>query len=255
MSSSTKALARAVYARRQIVMLDDSFSGLDTVTEDHVFNRLCGENGIFGELNTTVLLVSSSGKTPHRRPASPRPSLLCSNLFSLTAKRLPYADHIICLGEKGRVVAQGSFADLNNAGGYVAAFSLPKADWDYDPSRDGGDDHDILADSDHLTSTSPAPPTLTSASIPSKEDLTAAYKTSGDTVVPRHMDQGSGSASFTGSNDTTHDHDHEKESTSNRQTGDLQIYLYYVRSVGWWTSLVFIAAITGFVFCISFPSK
>jgi len=50
-------------------MLDDVFSGLDTSTENHVFHRLCGEKGIFRELNTTVLLVSSSGKPHCRRPS------------------------------------------------------------------------------------------------------------------------------------------------------------------------------------------
>jgi hypothetical protein len=45
-------------------MLDDTLSGLDTSTEEQVFHRLCGEKGIFRELNTTVLLVSSSGKCP-----------------------------------------------------------------------------------------------------------------------------------------------------------------------------------------------
>ena len=152
-------------------------------------------------------------------------------------KRVPYADHIICLGDKGKVVEQGSFADLRNAGGYVASFSLPAADWSYDPNSDGGDDDDVVVvDSDQ-----------------NSEDVIVAQKNGGDMIVARQKDQGSGSSSFTGSNDTTHDQD--TESKSNRQTGDLQIYLYYVRAVGWWPSLVFIAAITGFVFCISFPSE
>ena len=42
---------------------------------------------------------------------------------------------------------------------------------------------------------------------------------------------------------------------ASRQTGDVQIYLYYVRSVGWWASLLFVVAIIGFVFSMSFPSK
>ena len=36
--------------------------------------------------------------------------------------------------------------------------------------------------------------------------------------------------------------------------GDLSIYLYYIRTIGWFPTVVFVVAMTGFVFCISFPS-
>jgi hypothetical protein len=39
-----------------------------------------------------------------------------------------------------------------------------------------------------------------------------------------------------------------------RQSGDLSIYLYYIRSIGWLPTGIFLVAISGFVFCISFPS-
>lgn len=39
-----------------------------------------------------------------------------------------------------------------------------------------------------------------------------------------------------------------------RQSGDLSIYLYYIRSIGWLPTVIFLVAISGFVFCISFPS-
>lgn len=45
------------------------------------------------------------------------------------------------------------------------------------------------------------------------------------------------------------------EAEANRRTGDVSIYLYYIRSIGWPTTLVFIFCITAFVFCTSFPSK
>lgn len=57
-----QALARAVYARREIVILDDVLSGLDTSTERHVFHTLLGENGILRQMQSTVLLISSSGQ-------------------------------------------------------------------------------------------------------------------------------------------------------------------------------------------------
>ena len=41
---------------------------------------------------------------------------------------------------------------------------------------------------------------------------------------------------------------------ASRQTGDVAIYLYYIQSVGWIPTLIFVGAITAFTFCISFPS-
>jgi ATP-binding cassette subfamily C (CFTR/MRP) protein 1 len=40
-----------------------------------------------------------------------------------------------------------------------------------------------------------------------------------------------------------------------RRIGDLSVYLYYINAVGWLPSLVFVFAISSFVFCISFPGK
>lgn len=47
----------------------------------------------------------------------------------------------------------------------------------------------------------------------------------------------------------------EIEAKASRQTGDMKIYLYYARSVGWLPFLIFVVAIGAFVFCYSFPSK
>ena len=103
--SQRVALARAAYARHDICMLDDVLSGLDTDTEHHVFHNLLGKDGLFRRLATTVVVASSSNK------------------------RLPYADHIIVLNDKGRIAEQGSFAQLNANGGFVADLNLPPADW------------------------------------------------------------------------------------------------------------------------------
>ncbi|KAK3371045.1 P-loop containing nucleoside triphosphate hydrolase protein [Lasiosphaeria ovina] len=175
------ALARAVYARRELVLLDDALSGLDMATENHVFHSLLGDKGLLRELGATVVLASSS------------------------AARLPYADHVVVLSPSGTIAAQGSFAALNDAGGYVSSFALPRADWTGEP-----DDK----------------------SLGSKPDG-AAKSSSSESAAPR---------------------DDESEPDTSRQTGDVQIYMYYVRSVGWWASLVFVVAIVGFVFCQSFPN-
>lgn len=46
--------------------------------------------------------------------------------------------------------------------------------------------------------------------------------------------------------------DLEDELQGNRS--DITIYLYYIRAIGWPSTLVFLTAISGFAFCVSFPS-
>lgn len=45
------------------------------------------------------------------------------------------------------------------------------------------------------------------------------------------------------------------DAEASRATGDSAIYLYYVNSVGWWPTMIFVVAITCFVVCMSFPSE
>ena len=47
--------------------------------------------------------------------------------------------------------------------------------------------------------------------------------------------------------------DLEKDGT--RRTGDVSIYLYYIRAIGWIPTIIFLVCIIGYVFGISFPSK
>ncbi len=102
------ALARAAYAGRDLCLLDDVFSGLDLDTENRVFHSLLGLDGLFRRQSATVVLASSS------------------------ARRLPFADHIVVLDEKGNVLEQGSFKELNASGGYISNFDLPAPDWGFE---------------------------------------------------------------------------------------------------------------------------
>ncbi|KAH0137479.1 putative ABC transporter, partial [Aureobasidium melanogenum] len=54
------ALAWAVYARRNIMLLDDVLSALDINTEKAIIHRLLGSKGLLRKFDTTVLLVSHS---------------------------------------------------------------------------------------------------------------------------------------------------------------------------------------------------
>ncbi|AEO61238.1 ABC transporter [Thermothelomyces thermophilus ATCC 42464] len=202
------ALARAVYARRKIVILDDVLGGLDNTTENHVFHSLLGEKGLLRGMEATVLLVSSS------------------------AKRLPYSDHIVCLGSDGKIDSQGTFAQLDAAGGYVSSFCLPRADWAYTP-----EDEDQRPE----VALEKLPPSLT-------------------TVEDRSGVEGDSSASSTSSKTAYNNNSNNNNNNADggdgmsRRTGDIQIYLYYIKSVGWWATLIFVFAISGFAFCLSFPT-
>ena len=57
-----QALARAINARKPIVILDDVFSGLDSLTCERIVERLLGPSGLFQELKTTVVIATHNGK-------------------------------------------------------------------------------------------------------------------------------------------------------------------------------------------------
>ncbi|THV43871.1 hypothetical protein BGAL_0843g00010 [Botrytis galanthina] len=93
------ALARAVYSRHKILMLDDVFSGLDIVSEERIFTRLLGRHGLLRQLGITTILVTHA------------------------AHRLSYADHIIALSVHGTVAEQGTFYDLTRKNGYMSSLA------------------------------------------------------------------------------------------------------------------------------------
>ena len=81
------ALARAIYSRTKIVVLDDVLSALDAKTEAHVNENLLGTNGILRKLNSTVVLATHS----------PRP--------------MAFADRVIVLSADGTVLTNGPPVD------------------------------------------------------------------------------------------------------------------------------------------------
>jgi ABC-type transport system involved in Fe-S cluster assembly fused permease/ATPase subunit len=60
-TNKLKALARAIYAQKDLVILDDALSGLDADTENRVFHNLLGRDGLLRKHRTTVVVASSSG--------------------------------------------------------------------------------------------------------------------------------------------------------------------------------------------------
>jgi ATP-binding cassette, subfamily C (CFTR/MRP), member 1 len=76
------ALARALYSRKRILLLDDVLSGLDGKTEQTVFHRVFGADGLCRKNGNTVLLVTHA------------------------IKYLQHADLIIVLDKTGRIAEQ-----------------------------------------------------------------------------------------------------------------------------------------------------
>ena len=95
-----KSLARAVYSRCQLLLLDDCFSGIDAANEELIFQRLLGRRGLLRCNGMTVLLTTHA------------------------AHRLSIADHIIALAADGTVTESGSYNDLMQRDSYVSKFGV-----------------------------------------------------------------------------------------------------------------------------------
>ncbi|KAJ5200204.1 hypothetical protein N7472_005408 [Penicillium cf. griseofulvum] len=93
------SLARSLYLHSELMILDDVFSGLDADTEEKVFQRVFGADGLLRKRKSTVVLCTHS------------------------IRHLPAADQIIAL-EDGLVVQQGSFDDLSSREGYIQRLKL-----------------------------------------------------------------------------------------------------------------------------------
>ncbi|KAH6713295.1 putative multidrug resistance protein, partial [Leptodontidium sp. MPI-SDFR-AT-0119] len=154
------ALARAVYARRSIVVLDDVLSAIDGKTEALVVERLFGKRGLFRKLGSTVILATHA------------------------IKHLPLADNILVLGSDGRMAEQGAFEDLRaHSSEFIKSVLTGEQSQPSPTDKSSDQDHDDKP-KDH-------------ASIKVKQ----------------------------GSDSETAD--------LTRQIGDLSVYNYYLKSIGW----------------------
>ncbi|CRG87245.1 Multidrug resistance-associated protein 6 [Talaromyces islandicus] len=93
------ALARALYSRCKVVLLDDVFSGIDAATTELVTRCLFGEKGLFRQLQTTVVLATHSSFLLH------------------------YADNVVILAD-GTVVDTGSLDSLQCRNSYIQGLEI-----------------------------------------------------------------------------------------------------------------------------------
>ncbi|CAI6082463.1 unnamed protein product, partial [Clonostachys chloroleuca] len=132
------SLARALYSKRSLMILDDVLTGLDRSTEASILNAAFGKDGLVKQLGSTVVLATNS------------------------VAHLNFADHIIVLNEDGTIAEQGTLEEVSAAGGYASRLAnlpapstarpelelsketleeleLPGDDEEFDMSRSAGD--------------------------------------------------------------------------------------------------------------------
>ncbi|MCJ1314026.1 hypothetical protein MMC25_007706 [Agyrium rufum] len=97
------SLARAIYARKDLLLIDDAFSGLDATTEHTVFQNLLGERGLLRDSNATIVIASSD------------------------IRRAPYADQIVILSAEGKIDHQGTITELRAQLGSLTDLDLTKS--------------------------------------------------------------------------------------------------------------------------------
>ena len=114
----TQALARAVFARCELVLLDDCFSALDGETERQVFANLLGPEGLFRKQGTTVVLVGNSSESSHHPPPF---DIEIDAYMNLSAQFFEAADRVVIIGDGG-VKEQGAWWDLKRKGAAIEKF-------------------------------------------------------------------------------------------------------------------------------------
>lgn len=98
------SMARALYLGTDFFIFDDVLSGLDADTEDQVFRRVFGPEGMIRKSKATVILCTHS------------------------IRHLPSANHIIAVSPGGEILEQGTFAQLVANKDYVYGLGVKARD-------------------------------------------------------------------------------------------------------------------------------
>lgn len=117
---SRVALTRSLYHETELMIFDDVFGGLDANTEQIVFRRVFGPNGILRQSNTTVVLCTHS------------------------VRQLRSADYIIAFGDEGSVVDQGDFESLRDGCSYVSKLEIAESEDDENDAENDAEKNDFL---------------------------------------------------------------------------------------------------------------
>ncbi|KAF2713300.1 P-loop containing nucleoside triphosphate hydrolase protein [Pleomassaria siparia CBS 279.74] len=147
------ALARALYLHTDLLVLDDVFSGLDADTEEQVFRKVFGPDGLLRRRRSTVLLCTHS------------------------VRHLPAADYVIALGD-GTVAEQGTFDELMVSQGYIQRLGLKNSS-----DSDVSSERTVSKESAHDSKPRLNPVKLAKAPLPPDAD---ASRQIGDRTVYKH---------------------------------------------------------------------
>ncbi|KAH7420082.1 putative multidrug resistance protein, partial [Cadophora sp. MPI-SDFR-AT-0126] len=172
------ALARAVYARKSVVVLDDVLSAIDGKTEALIAERLFGASGLFKKLGCSVILATHA------------------------IKHLPLADNILILGADGSMIEQGTFQELRDRKLELINSVLDQLQ---QPTN-----HDLADQQEAHEHRSPAGNQVKTASDNETADLT-------------------------------------------RRIGDISVYGYYLKSIGWKIALANVATALVWTVGSNFP--
>ncbi|ROW00912.1 hypothetical protein VPNG_08274 [Cytospora leucostoma] len=150
------SMARALYLETEFFLFDDILSGLDADTEEQVFRRVFGPNGLIKRRGATAVLCTHS------------------------VRHLPSADQIIALAD-GSIVEQGNFDDLMANQKYVHGLGLKLQA----PEERSLASFGIAVESENFTTES-----LLLAKAPTKTDIQSenelATRRHGDRKVYKH---------------------------------------------------------------------
>ena len=94
------SMARALYLDTNFFVFDDILSGLDADTEEQVFRRVFGPDGLLQRRNATTVLCTHS------------------------VRHLPAAHHIVALAPDGQIVEQGTWEELSLNNKYVQSLGI-----------------------------------------------------------------------------------------------------------------------------------
>ncbi|KAM3495136.1 hypothetical protein MY3957_001558 [Beauveria namnaoensis] len=109
------SLARAVYSRQQVILLDDVFSGLDNANIAHISEKLFGSEGLLRRNASTIILVTHSKYV------------------------MMMADDVLVV-DQGTIVESRSVASLQSSNGFSSGFQIEESpiDTDADSQEDDG---------------------------------------------------------------------------------------------------------------------
>ncbi|KAI8158204.1 ABC transporter atnG, partial [Colletotrichum sp. SAR 10_71] len=136
------ALARAIYSGKQVIIMDDTFKGLDSNTASKCFNALFGAQGLLRSVQ-----------------ADQKRSIIFA---THNAQWLRFADQILSLSADGKISERGSFEELSKSDGCVSKLRVTQ-----------------LSDSDEDTPENSDEETRDNVEAPKKDKPVAGVKPNG----------------------------------------------------------------------------